>query len=70
MKEIELIPNPSALIEATRSIGYSIETAVADLIDNSITANAENVWIEFDANSNTPFVSITDDGCGFTGGKK
>lgn len=64
MNDIELVPNPSALIEATRSIGYSIETAIADLIDNSITAQATNIWIEFNAENNSPFVMIVDNGVG------
>jgi hypothetical protein len=46
-----------------RAIGYTTETAVADLIDNSISANASIVRIEYDA-SNEPFVAILDDGDG------
>ena len=33
------------LIESVRDIGYTIETAIADLIDNSITANATEIQI-------------------------
>ena len=44
LKEVdENPPNPSALIEGLRSFGYTISTAVADLIDNSITAKAKNI---------------------------
>lgn len=64
MKEIELVPNPSSLIEATRSIGYSIETSIADLLDNSITAQSKNIWISFESNINMPYISILDDGYG------
>lgn len=64
MKEIELVPNPSSLIEATRSIGYSLETSIADLLDNSVTAGAKNIWITFESDINSPYVSILDDGCG------
>lgn len=40
-EEVEYIePNPASIIESLRSIGYTMETAIADLIDNSITAQA------------------------------
>lgn len=38
------IPGAAAMIETFRAIGYSLETAVADIIDNSISAKAKNVW--------------------------
>ena len=47
MKTIELPPYAPTLIESTRAIGYSLEAAVADIIDNSIAAGAKNVDINF-----------------------
>ena len=47
MKTKRLPPYAPTLIEATRAIGYSLEAAVADIIDNSIAANAKNVDIFF-----------------------
>lgn len=41
-------PEASSMIETFRAIGYSIETAIADIIDNSITASAKNIWIDYD----------------------
>jgi hypothetical protein len=38
---------PSALLESLRSIGYTLHTALADIIDNSITAQASNISIRF-----------------------
>ena len=35
-------PDPAALIESLRAFGYTTATAIADLIDNSITARAKN----------------------------
>lgn len=35
-----LPPNPAAMIEVLRDIGYSPEAAVADIVDNSLTARA------------------------------
>lgn len=36
MKIEQKIPSADTLIEGLRSIGYSFQTAVADVIDNSI----------------------------------
>ncbi len=41
MKTKSLPPYAPTLIESTRAIGYSLEAAVADIIDNSIAANAK-----------------------------
>lgn len=42
---IKLDPEPSILIESLRDIGYSFNSALADIVDNSITANSSSVWI-------------------------
>lgn len=57
-------PEASSMIETFRAIGYSIETAVADIIDNSITANAQNIWIDYKWKGPSTILSITDDGHG------
>ena len=65
MKYIDdLKPDPASLIESMRDIGYSMETAVADLIDNSITAEAVNIEIRFSWNDGEPWLAIIDDGHG------
>jgi len=61
---LDLPPTPSSLIESLRDIGYSIETAVADVIDNSITARAKTIDIRFSWNKGTPWLAIVDDGHG------
>ena len=44
--EFDLVPLPaSALVESLRGVGYSMPTAIADLIDNSISAGASTVHI-------------------------
>jgi hypothetical protein len=58
------IPEASSMIETFRAIGYSIEAAVADIIDNSISAEAKNVWLNFDWKGSETWVSIKDDGFG------
>ena len=39
-------PDPGSLVEGLRSYGYTLQTAVSELIDNSISAQAKNIWIE------------------------
>ncbi len=63
-KEISMPPQPSALMESLRNIGYRIDTALADIIDNSITASAYNISVKFLWNKGDPWVAIVDDGCG------
>lgn len=64
MKKCPLPPRASSLSESMRDIGYSLETAVADIIDNSITAAASRVEIWFDFNSEKPVLGIIDNGKG------
>lgn len=61
-----LNPHPSALVESMRSMGYSPHTAIADLVDNSITANARKVQIELSpsASEMVGWIRIEDDGQG------
>lgn len=57
-------PEASSMIETFRAIGYSIETAIADIIDNSITAGAENIWVDYNWEGSNTTLSILDDGKG------
>lgn len=59
-------PNVAALMQSLRAFGYDVATAVADLIDNSITAGAKHIAVNFNWNNSQPYISITDDGCGMT----
>ncbi len=68
MQTVEIIPSASALIHSLRGIGYSPETAVADLIDNSIAAGATSVDIAIDWNDGDPLLAILDDGRGLDRG--
>lgn len=65
MDTISLPPRAHTLISATRHIGYSLESAIADLIDNSIAAGARNVDIDF-IDASESYIAIIDDGCGMT----
>jgi hypothetical protein len=63
-KQVALPPRASALIEAMRDIGYSFESAIADIIDNSISANAKSVEIRFGWDADHPWIAIVDNGIG------
>ncbi len=65
MKEIQVPPRASSLFESMRDLGYSLETAIADIIDNSITALASEVRIYFSVADNAR-LAIIDDGQGMS----
>lgn len=60
------IPGASAMLESLRAFGYNIQTAIADLIDNSISARARNVWLNFCWDGRDSYIVIKDDGHGMT----
>lgn len=60
-------PMASSMIETFRAIGYSLETAVADIIDNSVSADAKNIWIERIWRGGKSIITIKDDGKGMSG---
>lgn len=62
----EAAPHAAMLIESMRDIGYSLETALADIIDNSITAKARSIRLLADTTSAQPSLAILDDGDGMT----
>lgn len=62
----DFTPDSVSLLESNRNLGYSIEEAISDLIDNSITANARNIKYEFHWNEGSPFFLLKDDGTGMS----
>ena len=65
-KRVDLAPSPAALIESLRDVGYTMETALADVVDNSITAGSTNINIRYAWNSGNPWLAVIDDGMGMT----
>jgi hypothetical protein len=59
-------PKAAAMIESLRGIGYSTAAALADLIDNSISAGCRSVWLEFRFDGPRSTITILDDGSGMT----
>ena len=59
-------PHAAAMIHSLRAFGYDLATALADLIDNSISAFAKNIRLEFHWNGDRSTISVVDDGKGMS----
>lgn len=57
-------PNPEFLIKSIAEQGYSLETALADLMDNSITANATRIEVLTKIDTEPFILFVADDGNG------
>jgi hypothetical protein len=66
VKRVKAAPGARRLIESLRDLGYDCATAIADLVDNSISARASEVHIEIQTQGPTraPFILIADNGLG------
>ena len=51
-------------MESLRAVGYSLPAAVADVVDNSITAGARRIEVEACWAGSASYLSVRDDGCG------
>ncbi|MEW1863068.1 ATP-binding protein [Streptomyces sp. NPDC088194] len=59
-------PDPAGMVASLSSLGYSLEAAVADLVDNSISAGARHIDVEFTWAGVDSWVAVVDDGDGMT----
>lgn len=59
-------PSAACLSASMRDLGYSLETAISDLIDNSISAGADAIDIICDLSGPEPLLVILDNGRGMT----
>jgi len=57
-------PNARKFLESMRYLGYDERSAISDIVDNSLDAEAEHVWLYFEKLSNDFSIEIYDDGCG------
>ena len=62
----EIPPRASVLVESLRDLGYSLQTAVADIVDNSLAAGAGNIELLADTHAEAAAIGILDDGAGMT----
>lgn len=65
-RRADATPHAAALIEGLRDIGYSLETALSDIIDNSITAGARQIRIVTETFADEPHIAVVDDGEGMS----
>lgn len=65
-RSADATPYAASLIEGLRDFGYSLETSLADIIDNSITAGATAVEILADTATVDPWIAVVDNGTGMT----
>jgi hypothetical protein len=54
------------MIQSLRAFGYDLTTAIADLIDNSLSSGARNVWLRFHWDGEDSWISVRDDGRGMS----
>jgi hypothetical protein len=59
-------PNASRLVESLRHLGYGNYEAIADIVDNSIDAEAPRISIKVQQKGGQPVITIADDGEGMT----
>lgn len=69
MDRIKLTPHAGPFVDSLRSIGYSLDAATADVIDNSISAGASKIDIYADWGNGSPRLAIKDDGKGMSPGQ-
>jgi hypothetical protein len=66
LQENDFRPSAARLVESLRDTGYSEKAAFADIVDNSIAANATKIAIELQYLMGDFRVVITDNGVGMT----
>ena len=59
-------PRAMAMLESLRGLGYSTGAALADIIDNSISAGASEVRLDFTWNGPSSRITILDNGRGMS----
>ncbi|WP_413580960.1 ATP-binding protein [Bdellovibrio sp. HCB288] len=64
-RTIKTPPAAKRLIESLRDLGYECKTAIADLLDNSISAGATKIHVSIEGtDSDRPYIVISDNGEG------
>ena len=63
---ISAAPEPKNHIKTLMRIGYDFNSAIADILDNSITAESTEIDINVKFNETDPLLLISDNGHGMT----
>lgn len=61
---LSVAPSARRLTNSLRDVGYSFESAVADLVDNSVAAGADRIVIEIHFEGRGSYLTIADNGTG------
>lgn len=61
-------PEPAGMVASLSSLGYSLPDALADLVDNSVSAGARTIDVEFTWNGADSWIAVVDDGDGMSEG--
>ncbi|MFF0735142.1 ATP-binding protein [Streptomyces chartreusis] len=59
-------PDPAGMVASLSSLGYSLPDALADLVDNSLSAEARTLDIEFTWDGSASWIAVCDDGRGMS----
>lgn len=66
MRKVISIPDAERTFEAIRSLGYDLNSSIADLIDNSISAGGKSIYVDLIHNGNGFTLSVVDNGKGMS----
>ena len=61
MREQEIPPRVSVPVDGLRDLGYSLQAAVADIVDDSLTAGTHEVNLLADTHAEAPTIDMIDD---------
>lgn len=59
-------PTADVLMSSMRSMGYTFEAAIADIIDNSVSVHATQIEIKFPVDPAEIYVAVCDNGTGMS----
>ncbi|WP_415813284.1 ATP-binding protein [Deinococcus marmoris] len=65
-REVEIAPSPAGTLAALTGAGYTVHSAVADLIDNAVSAGAREISLSLDLGGEGT-LTLQDDGHGMDG---
>jgi hypothetical protein len=57
-------PKPDSIAESLRAFGYSLGDALADLVDNSLSAGSTHINLTFWWDGPSSWIRVVDNGCG------
>jgi hypothetical protein len=63
---VTVVPSAGRLMTSLRDIGYDLPSALADLVDNAIDANARSISVDVVAEGSASWLRVSDDGVGMS----